>query len=224
VHITPLGAVNVISTHDQLLGGASGQSYLGCRFPAAPEYAALISDLAGRVAAELVHRGVVGRFAIDFVVVKGADGAWRAFAIELNLRRGGTTHPFETLAALTPGGYDADAAEFRTPLGERRHYVATDHFEASELRALGRDGILAASRDAGLGFDPLRRTGVVFHMLSALDAGRCGYTAIAETAEAAAALFARAETVLLAAARHAADRERHAAAETAGMAMTALAG
>ena len=31
---TPLGDVELLSTHDQLLGGKSGQSYLGCVFPA----------------------------------------------------------------------------------------------------------------------------------------------------------------------------------------------
>ena len=35
--ITPLGEVQILSTHDQLLGGASGQSFLGARFPADPD-------------------------------------------------------------------------------------------------------------------------------------------------------------------------------------------
>jgi hypothetical protein len=33
--VTPTGEVEIVSTHDQLLGGPSGQSYLGCRFPTA---------------------------------------------------------------------------------------------------------------------------------------------------------------------------------------------
>ena len=32
----PDGTVELLSTHDQLLGGASGQKYLGCVFPADP--------------------------------------------------------------------------------------------------------------------------------------------------------------------------------------------
>ena len=43
LRITPLGAVELLSTHDQLLGGPSGQSYLGCVFPADTGYAALIT-------------------------------------------------------------------------------------------------------------------------------------------------------------------------------------
>jgi hypothetical protein len=29
---TPLGEVQLVSTHDQILGGANGQTYLGCAF------------------------------------------------------------------------------------------------------------------------------------------------------------------------------------------------
>jgi hypothetical protein len=35
--------VEVLSTYDQALGGPSGQRYLGCRFPADPTYATLIT-------------------------------------------------------------------------------------------------------------------------------------------------------------------------------------
>ena len=38
LRVLPGGETELLSTHDQLLGGASGQSYLGCRFPAAPAY------------------------------------------------------------------------------------------------------------------------------------------------------------------------------------------
>ena len=40
LRVTPLGKVELLSTHDQMLGGPSGQTYLGCRFPANLEYAA----------------------------------------------------------------------------------------------------------------------------------------------------------------------------------------
>ena len=33
LRVTPLGKVELLSTHDQVLGGPSGQSYLGCRVP-----------------------------------------------------------------------------------------------------------------------------------------------------------------------------------------------
>ena len=43
LRVTPLGEVELLSTHDQLLGGTGGQRYLGCRFPADPEYAPMIT-------------------------------------------------------------------------------------------------------------------------------------------------------------------------------------
>ena len=72
LRVTPLGEVELLSTHDQLLGGPSGQPYLGCRFPADAAYAALISREAAKVGARLAREGVLGRFALDFVVVRGA--------------------------------------------------------------------------------------------------------------------------------------------------------
>src|SRR5919204_127728 len=114
LRITPLGEVELLSTHDQILGGPSGQSYLGCRFPADPAYAAAITREAAKIGTRLVREGVLGRFAIDFVVVR-ENGRWKPFAIELNLRKGGTTHPFLTLQFLTDGRYDPDDARFVAP-------------------------------------------------------------------------------------------------------------
>jgi hypothetical protein len=207
LQITPAGDVRVVSTHDQILGGRSGQSYLGCRFPAEHEYAPMISRLGLRVGRELSAAGVIGRLAVDFVVAReGTGDPWRPYAIELNLRKGGTTHPYETLEQLTGGTYEPDRAAFVTPTGQHKHYVATDHLEADALRALGRDGVLALARRADLRFHPLRRTGVVFHMLSSLDElGRVGFTAIADSTSEADALYEHVQRELLAAAGAAAD-------------------
>ena len=125
--------VELLSTHDQLLGGPSGQSYLGCRFPADFAYAQAISSEAMIVGERLAREGVLGRFALDFVVVKDAAGAWTPYAIEINLRKGGTTHPFLTLQFLTDGRYDAATGLFLTPAGREKHLVATDHLESPML-------------------------------------------------------------------------------------------
>src|SRR6266542_2757358 len=99
LRITPLGKVELLSTHDQLLGGPSGQRYLGCVFPADTGYAALITREAAKIGKRLAKEGVIGRFALDFVVVR-STGKWEPYAIEINLRKGGTTHPFLTLQFL----------------------------------------------------------------------------------------------------------------------------
>ncbi|HLN10508.1 MAG TPA: ATP-grasp domain-containing protein, partial [Xanthobacteraceae bacterium] len=100
--VDPLGAIEPISTHDQVLGGPGGQVFLGCRFPADEAYRRAIQTEGAKVAALLARRGVLGRFGIDFVSTRDG-GSWRNYAIEINLRKGGTTHPFLMLQFLTGG-------------------------------------------------------------------------------------------------------------------------
>ena len=68
--IDPLGQGGVISTHDQVLGGPSGQMFLGCTFPANEAYRLDIQHAGDQVAEVLRQRGVIGRFAVDFLSVK----------------------------------------------------------------------------------------------------------------------------------------------------------
>src|SRR5947209_9612528 len=126
LRITPLGHVELLSTHDQLLGGLSGQSYLGCVFPADTGYASLITQEAAKVGRRLAKEGVIGRFALDFVVVR-SNGKWDPYAIEINLRKGGTTHPFLTLQFLTDGTYDPESSIFTAPTGQEKFFVASDY-------------------------------------------------------------------------------------------------
>lgn len=197
LRVTPLGEVELLSTHDQLLGGPSGQSYLGCRFPANPDYAAMISREAEKVGLRLAREGVLGRFAVDFVVVRDATGPWRPYAIEVNLRKGGTTHPFLTLQFLTDGVYDAQKAVFVASDGREKHFVATDHLESPSYRALAPDDLFDIAVRRGLHFDQTRETGIVFHMLASLaENGRMGLVAIEDSAAAADDLYRRAQSVL----------------------------
>jgi hypothetical protein len=197
MRITPLGELEVLSTHDQLLGGHDGQSYVGCVFPADPAYAYAITEEAAKVGRRLARDGVIGRFAVDFVVVRDADGAWRCDAIEINLRKGGTTHPFLTLQYLTDGRYEPAAATFTAPSGARKCFVASDRVESPSFVGLTPDALFAVAARHGLSFDPASETGIVFHMLASLvDAGRFGMTAVADTIPDAHARFARARAVL----------------------------
>lgn len=196
----PDGSVELLSTHDQLLGGASGQSYLGCVFPADPAYAQMIAAQATPIAERLAEVGVLGRFAVDFVVVRDDSGAWLPYAIELNLRKGGTTHPFLTLQYLTDGSYDGEAGQFRTVTGQRKYLVATDHLEAEELKGLLVEDLFDIVAINGLHFDQSTQTGVVFHMMSCLtECGRVGLTAVGGSPEQAWDLYHRAERALVAA-------------------------
>jgi hypothetical protein len=196
LRITPLGKVELLSTHDQLLGGPSGQSYLGCVFPADKGYAALITREAAKVGRRLAKEGVIGRFALDFVVVC-SNGKWEPYAIEINLRKGGTTHPFLTLQFLTDGKYDPETAIFTAPNGQQKFFVASDHVESPAYRTLTPDDLFDIVVRHNLHFGQTRQTGVVFHMMSALgELGRTGLTAVGNSREDAKALYDRAIAVL----------------------------
>jgi hypothetical protein len=196
LRITPLGKVELLSTHDQLLGGPSGQSYLGCVFPADKGYAPLITREAAKVGRRLAKEGVIGRFALDFVVVR-SNGKWEPYAIEINLRKGGTTHPFLTLQFLTDGKYDPETAIFTAPNGQQKFFVASDHVESPAYRTLTPDDLFDIVVRHNLHFGQTRQTGVVFHMMSALgELGRTGLTAVGNSHEDAKATYDRAVAVL----------------------------
>jgi hypothetical protein len=196
LRVTPLGAVELLSTHDQLLGGPSGQSYLGCMFPADSGYAALITREAAKVGNRLAKEGVIGRFALDFVVVR-SNGKWEPYAIEINLRKGGTTHPFLTLQFLTDGTYDPETAIFTAPNGRQKFFVASDHVESPSYRTLTPDDLFDIVVRHDLHFGQRRQTGIVFHMMSALgELGRTGLTAVGNSHEDAKAMYERAVAVL----------------------------
>jgi pheganomycin biosynthesis PGM1-like protein len=197
LRVTPLGDLELLSTHDQLLGGPSGQSYLGAKFPADPAYAVTITREAARVGRRLAREGVIGRFALDFVTVRKPEGSWDAYAIEINLRKGGTTHPFLTLQFLTDGTYDPEGAAFRAPSGRKKCFVASDHVESPRYRAFTPDDLFDIVARHKLHFDQSRQTGVVLHMMGALsELGRVGLTAVGDSPQEAEELYHRTIAVL----------------------------
>ena len=198
LRVTPLGKVELLSTHDQILGGESGQIFLGSRFPADPAYAAMISADALKVGHRLAERGVIGRFALDFVVARDGSGPWSTYAIEINLRKGGTTHGFLTLQFLTDGAYDPNAGVFTAPSGKQKFYVASDHLESPGFRTLSPADVLDIALMRGLHFDQATQVGTAFHMLSALPVhGQLGATCVGNSPEEAQERFDQAERALI---------------------------
>jgi len=192
LQISPTGEVEVLSTHDQILGGPDNQVYLGCRFPARPEYRLAIQAEAGKVAEVLVARGVTGVFGIDFLV----DGD-RVTLSEINLRMGGTTHPFWMARLATGGTYDQASGELRLPDGGTRCYVATDNIKSLRLLGSHPADVIARIDESGLAYDPSTATGATLHLLGALrGAGKMGVTCIAATPEDADELYADVLTAL----------------------------
>lgn len=222
VDIRPDGTIAVLATHEQVLGGDDGQVYLGCRFPADPAYAPVLAGHAAKIGAELASHGAIGRFSVDFVTASGAAPAsaasdadpspapaWDVFAIEVNLRKGGTTHPYSALRNLVPGRYDVASGQWISNDGETRAYAASDNLVHESWLGLEPVDVIDWVAREGLQFDPVTKVGTVLHMLAGLAIdGRFGVTAIARTrAEADEMYEAVRRVVQRLADRRATDRE-----------------
>ena len=196
LRIDPQAEVVLLSSHDQILGGPSNQVYLGCRFPAAEPYRRAIQKAACAIGGVLATKGVVSRFGVDFVVGRG-EGEWKIHAIEINLRVGGTTHPFLALQFLTGGRLDAETGTFRSPGGLEKYYRSTDNLCSDAYRGLCPEDLIDITTINRLHYSHGTETGVLFHMVGALSQyGKVGLTAIGNSPEQAEAIYAGAIEVL----------------------------
>ena len=196
MRITPIGTLEIISTHDQLLGGNSGQIFLGSTFPADARYCESLQAAGIRIGKILHSHGVLGRFSVDFVTVRDGAG-WKHHAIEINLRKGGTTLPFQMLQFLTAGRYDPERCEFLTPTDQRRVYYATDNLCRPEYRRLTPDDLVDLIVEHRLHFDPTNQQGVVFNLIGALsEFGKLSLVSIADTHRNAEDLYRRTVAVI----------------------------
>ncbi len=158
---------------------------------------------ARKIGRELARNGVVGHFAVDFLAtnlsqstIQGAKDEWNVKAIEINLRQGGTTHPYSTMASLCGGSIGQDGVFYMKDGGERC-YVATDNYVDYDLTGIKADNFLLKF-NAGLyphadevRWDNKLRVGVVFHLLAFLEVGKIGWTSIGKTPEQADYYFER---------------------------------
>jgi hypothetical protein len=198
LRVDPQGAVQLLSTHDQILGGPSCQVYLGCRFPAAHGHRTAVQRAARAIGAVLARHGVVSRFGIDFFVGRrqGAPG-FDVFALEINLRMGGTTHPFLALQFLTGGSLDPESGLFHSPSGMPKFYRSTDNLKSAAYRGLLPEDLMDITTMNRLHYSHGSETGILFHMIGALSQfGKLGLTAIGSSREQADAIYEHALDVL----------------------------
>jgi hypothetical protein len=194
--VDPLRQACVISTHDQLLAGPSGQIYFGCTFPADQAYSASVHDSGMRVARQLASEGVIGRFGVDFVSVRNG-ASWTTTAIEINLRKGGTTHPFLMLQYLTDGMYDPATTRYRTATGRACYYHASDNIQNPSYVGLTPDDLIDIAVENDLHFDAAAQRGVVFHLIGALsEYGKLGMLCVGDTRASAERYFHETVAVL----------------------------
>jgi len=195
-YISPSGEVEILSTHDQILGGPDGQVYLGCRFPADDAYRLQIQTLGLQVGKILAAKGAIERYGVDFIAVRQGK-TWQLDAIEINLRKGGTTHPFMTLKLLTNGTYNPQTGLFYSPQGQRKYYIASDNLYKPQYRGLLPNDLMDIIAEHHLHFDSSTKTGTVFHLMGALsEFGKLGLTSIGNSWEEAEAIYQQVESIL----------------------------
>lgn len=190
--VTPTGEVEILSTHDQILGGPDGQVFLGCRFPADDAYRLQLQEYGLRVGKSLADKGALERFGLDFIAVRQPDGSWDLQAIEINLRKGGTTHPFMTLKLLTYGRYDLATGLFYNQQGCPKYYIATDNLHQDTYAGLTPSDLMDIIAQHHLHFNSTTETGTVFHLIGCLsEFGKLGLTSVGNSSEEAEAIYNR---------------------------------
>ena len=200
MRISPRGEVVPISTHDQILGGPSGQVFYGCSFPARESYRMQVQEAGLQIGKVLASHGVVSRLAVDFLVWRENEegtGAWKMAALEINLRMGGTTHPYLALQFLTGGTLDPVSGLFLSPSGQKKFYRATDNLRSDTYRGLLPEDLIDILTNNKLHYNHATESGVLFHLIGALsEFGKLGMTAIANSREQVDDLYRRTIGVL----------------------------
>ena len=188
VRIAADQSFEIVSTHDQILGGPDAQVYLGCLFPASSEYRGEIQEYGRRVAEVLATKGVIGSFGIDFIVA--TEGAWEGiYMAEINLRMGGTSHPFYMARFATRGHYDETTGHLLVD-DEPRFYVASDNFKDEAFIGIEPARLIDEIAARGFAFDRSSATGATLHLLGALPSfGKFGCVAIGKSREEAGAVY-----------------------------------
>ncbi|MFZ4675382.1 MAG: peptide ligase PGM1-related protein, partial [Nodosilinea sp.] len=198
--ITPLGAVEILSTHDQELGGPDGQIFLGCSFPARPDYRLEIQAMGQRIGEELARQGALERYGVDFIAVAKGDPEapeWDLQAIEINLRKGGTTHPLMALKMLTEGHFHPTDGLFYTKQEQIRYYRASDNLQKPHYRGLLPSDLMDIIVTRRLHFNSISGVGAAFHLMGSLsEYGKVGLTCIGTSPDHAREIYDQVVTAL----------------------------
>ncbi len=191
--VTPKGDVEILSTHDQVLGGPDGQIFLGCTFPAADAYRMALQDMGRKVGKNLAAKGALERYSVDFIAVHNPENVanpWELNAIEINLRKGGTTHPFMALKLLTNGTYSLKDGKFYTKNGQAKYYRASDNLQNQAYKGLLPNDLMDIIMGEQLHFSSIDGVGVVFHLMGCLsEHGKLGLTCIGNTPQEAEDIY-----------------------------------
>jgi hypothetical protein len=188
--IVPSGEVEILSTHDQILGGPDGQIFLGCTFPADTAYRLPLQEIGLKIGKILAKKGALERFGVDCIAVHKGNNEWAIDAIEINLRKGGTTHPFMALKLLTKGTYKYEDGLFYSQQGSPKYYVASDNLQKENYHGLLPNDLMDIIADNQLHFDTSTETGTIFHLIGCLsEFGKVGLTSIGNSPQEAQDIY-----------------------------------
>ena len=188
-YISPGGFVEILSTHEQLLGGFDGLIYEGCIFPANSDYRLELQRIGTLVGEYLSKRGVIDHFSVDFLATRvdnnpNSSQSWKLTPLEINLRKGGTTHPPMILRLLTNGTYDLGTGLFYDLNGKEKYYVSTDNLWKKKYIGTTPFDLFNILANSGLSFDSRIGIGVFIHLIGSMsEFGKLGVTCISNTSE-----------------------------------------
>lgn len=185
------GTVDVIGTHEELMGGANAQVYFGCRFPASSRLTAALGEMGQKLGAWMASQGVVGRFTANFLATpKDGERLDALYGVDVHLRKGNTTLPLRTLQLLSGGSYHAERGVFIDEHGRDLCYLSSDHFGAGQFRGMVPRDLLEIVTCSRHHYSSASHTGAVFHMLNGIsELGQVGITCIERDHEHAERLF-----------------------------------
>jgi hypothetical protein len=120
---------------------------------------------------------------MDFLVYRDGPSPEqvRVALAEINLRLGGTTHPYVMAQLLTRSVYDTESGTLCRPDGRPVCYVASDNIKLPNLVGVAPGAVLDALRRAGVLYDPTTGVGATAHLLGALpEFGKMGTLCVAD--------------------------------------------
>jgi hypothetical protein len=200
----PGDGVDVLSTHEQIL---DGQVYLGGVSPAMKVYNSQMVTMGMKVGSVLRSLGVNERFAVDTVVQprRTADGKVELtpFAIEINIRWGGTTAANEVLKRIATSVEKFPSSATYAVDGTEVFYVSTDNCKSPKLKTMSIDDLLVSLQPYLYPMKGTKGRGVTLHMLGGMQTlGKIGFAAYGHTRSEAHELYAATFDLLGAAHEH----------------------
>jgi len=180
--IYPNGRVEILSTHEQILNEL-GNCYLGSEFPCRSDYRNQIQIYAMRVGKAMAKKGLIGYFSIDYLMTENQSEN-KIWAIEINIRQGGTTHPYKTAKLLTGSVYDEKKGILSNPKCKNIVYKSNDNFVDPRFIGKTPEQFLDFLCHREIIFSAATNRGVVFHILGAMNEfGKIGFTMIGQEQE-----------------------------------------